>query len=98
MINLFLVEESCNKYADESSSSESEDEDAEEIDPKFEKKFFHVLAQLKSKDPAVYEQEENLFNDDSSGQTDTSEVRLFTYLVYRGWWLSQTDVLCVCDM
>ena len=59
---------------EESSSSESEDDEAEAINPEFEKKFFHVLAQLKSKDPALYENDEKFFDKNSSSEESSCEV------------------------
>ena len=55
------------------SSSESEDDMAEAVNPKLEKDFFRVLAQVKAKDPMVYRKDAKFYDDltDSSSEVST---------------------------
>ncbi|XP_078487987.1 protein KRI1 homolog [Ciona intestinalis] len=55
-----------NTDALESSSSESEDETAEGVNPKLEKDFFDTLAQLKRKDKTIYEKDRKFFKESPS--------------------------------
>lgn len=56
----------------EESSSSEDDSEAELINPKFEKKFFQLLTDIKNKDPKLKEIKESdrVFSDDDFEQSD----------------------------
>lgn len=47
---------------EESSDSETEDEEADEVTPSLEKDFFKTLSYLKSDDPAIYDSGKQFFD------------------------------------
>uniref|UniRef100_H2YGX2 Protein KRI1 homolog n=1 Tax=Ciona savignyi TaxID=51511 RepID=H2YGX2_CIOSA len=59
-----------NADALESSSSESEDEMAEAINPRLEKDFFNTLAILKRKDKEIYDKDKNFFKESPEHLSD----------------------------
>ncbi|XP_071855379.1 protein KRI1 homolog isoform X2 [Apostichopus japonicus] len=54
---------------DSSSSSEVEDDDAQEITPEFEKQFLKALASVKSQDPRLYDKDVKFFDDKEEEDT-----------------------------
>ncbi|CAH1242971.1 Hypp7014 [Branchiostoma lanceolatum] len=56
-----------------SSSSETEDEDAVELTPAIEKGFLKTLAALKSKDPRIYQQDINFYDEDKKAGSSKAE-------------------------
>ncbi|XP_078657389.1 protein KRI1 homolog [Branchiostoma floridae x Branchiostoma belcheri] len=61
--------------ASSSSSSETEDEDAVELTPAIEKGFLKTLAALKSKDPRIYQQDTNFYDEDKKGEPSKAEEK-----------------------
>ncbi|KAI8510034.1 KRRI-Interacting protein 1 [Branchiostoma belcheri] len=61
--------------ASSSSSSETEDEDAVELTPAIEKGFLKTLAALKSKDPRIYQQDTNFYDEDKKGEPSKTEEK-----------------------
>lgn len=47
---------------EDSEDAESEDEDGEELTPAVDAAILRTLARIKRKDPAIYEQEKEVFN------------------------------------
>ena len=73
------MKETYGSDAEDDSSSESEDEFAEALNPKLEKQFFRLLAKVKTKDPILYDKEEKFFSDRSYSSDIDSEVRVLSF-------------------
>ncbi|XP_041475851.1 protein KRI1 homolog isoform X2 [Lytechinus variegatus] len=80
--NIWRRKEEMQKYkdkygdydeGDESSSSETEDEDAEGLTPQIEKDFFKTLSIIKSRDPKMYTKDIKFYHSEDSGSDDNQQ-------------------------
>ncbi|XP_041475852.1 protein KRI1 homolog isoform X3 [Lytechinus variegatus] len=78
MLCCSLMSHDKDKYGDydegdESSSSETEDEDAEGLTPQIEKDFFKTLSIIKSRDPKMYTKDIKFYHSEDSGSDDNQQ-------------------------